>query len=122
MIRVILSIWIFIGSLAGLLVSGMVISSTLAAYPTDHIHLFGPTVSNASETMARWLPHAWVVLNGAGLASVAIALYFWRSGRSREIKSFAVTLLAAINYWLALFAVMGLVVAYFLLPKVANVA
>ena len=70
--------------------------------------------------LAQWLPYAQAALNCAALVSFAAAVYFWRSGRPREIKLFAVTVVAAINYHLALFATMLLVIAYFLLPKLAN--
>ena len=120
MTRIILSIWIFIGSLVAALASGSLISHILAAYPADHFRTFGSTIPAISESHARWLPHAPTALALAALVSLAVAVYFWRSGRPRDNKTFAVTLLAALNYFLALFCVMSLVVAYFLLPKVAN--
>ena len=121
MTRIILSVWIFIGSLAAALAS--LISHILAAYPKDHFRTFGSTIPAISESHAKWLPHAPSALGASALVSLVVAVYFWRSSsRSREVKAFAVTFVAAMNYFLALFCVMSLVVAYFLLPKVANAA
>ncbi|KQY48646.1 hypothetical protein [Lysobacter sp. Root494] len=122
MTRIVLSVWIFVGSLAAVLSAGSLISHILTAYPADHFRTFGTTIPSISETHARWLPHAPAALGASALLSLIVAIYFWRSGRSREIKAFAVTFVAAVNYFLALFCVMALVVAYFLLPKVANAA
>jgi hypothetical protein len=122
MTRIILCVWIFIGSLLAALSAGSLISHILTAYPADHFQTLGATIPAISESHARWLPHAPAVLGAAALASLIVAVYFWRSSRSREIKVFAVTFAAALNYFLALFCVMALVVAYFLLPRVANAA
>ena len=120
MTRIILSSWLFIGSLAAALVSGSLISHILAAYPADHFRTFGSTIPAISESYARWLPYAPTALGLAALVSLAVAIYFWHSSRPRDTKTFAVAFVAALNYFLALFCVMSLVVAYFLLPKVAN--
>ena len=120
MTRIILSMWIFIGSLAAALASGSLISHILTAYPTDHFRTFGSTIPAISESHAKWLPHAPSALGASALVSLVVAVYFWQSSKSREVKAFAVTFVAALNYFLALFCVISLIVAYFLLPKVAN--
>lgn len=56
----------------------------------------------------------------AAVVSVLVALYFWRSRRPTETKTFAVTLLAAVNIAIASFLPMTFYVAYFVLPKAAN--
>lgn len=120
MVRVILSVWIFLGSLVAALACATLISHLLTAYPADHFQTFGSTIPAVSETHAQWLPYAPAGIGVAALLSVVVAVCYWRSASPREVKSFAVTLVAAINYFLSLFCVMALVVAYFLLPKVAN--
>lgn len=122
MTRIFLSILIFIGSLIAALSAGSLISHIVTAYPADDFRTFGYTIPPISETYARWLPHAPLALGVSALVSLIVAICFWRSSKSREIKAFAVTFAAALNYFLALFFVMALVVAYFLLPKVANAA
>ena len=122
MTRIILSVWIYLGSLVATLSAGSLISHILTAYPANHFRTFGATTPALSETHARWLPHAPSALGASAILSLIIAIYFWRSGRPREVKAFAVTFAAAVNYFLALLCVMALVVAYFLLPKVANAA
>ena len=120
MVRVILAVWIFLGSLAAALASASLISHVLTAYPANHFQTFGSIIPATSETQAQWLPYAPAGIGFAALASIAVAVYYWRSTKSRDVKSFAVTLAAAINYFLSLFCVTTLVIAYFLLPKVAN--
>ena len=120
MTRVVLAIWIYISSLAGALASGALISHILLAYPADHFRTFGSTIPAVSESYAKWLPYAPTILGYFALASLVTVGYFWRSSRPREVKTFAVALVSALNFCLSLFFVISLVVAYFLLPKVAN--
>ena len=122
MTRIILSVWIFVGSLAALLAAGSLISHILTAYPADHFRTFGATIPSISATHARWLPYAPSALGLSALVSLLVAIYFWRSHQPREVKVFAVAFAASLNYFLALMCVMALVVAYFLLPRVANAA
>ena len=120
MVRVILAVWIYLGSLAAAIASASLISHILTAYTANYFQTFGSTIPAVSATHARWLPYAPTGIGIAALLSIAVVLYYWRSTKPREVKSFAVALIASINYFLSLFCVMTLVVAYFLLPKVAN--
>ena len=122
MIRVILAIWIYLGSLATALISGSVITQILAAYPKDHFRTFGARTPAISEAYARWLPHAPAALGIVAIITIVVALYFWRSIRSRDTKTFVVVFAAALNYFLSCFCLLALVTAYFLLPKLANSA
>jgi hypothetical protein len=103
-----------------MLVSGGLISHILTAYPNDHFRSYGVVTPAVSETHAQWLPYAPAGLAVAALLSLAVAVYYWRSGKPRDIKTFAVVVAAALNYSLSLFCIAALVVAYFLLPQVAN--
>ena len=120
MTRIILSVWIYIGSLVAIITTAGFISQILAVYPQAHLSSFGPIVPGISKTHASWLSSAPTLLGVAAALSVLISLYFWRSHRPRDVKTFAVTLAAAVNYFLALFCAMTLLVAYFYLPKIAN--
>ena len=122
MARIILSVWIYLGSLVAVLTSAGFISRLLAVYPQAHLSSFDPVIPGISKTHAAWLPFAPYMLGAAAVLSLLVSLYFWRSSRPRDIKTFAVTLVAAVNYFLAFFCAMTLLVAYFYLPKVANVA
>ena len=122
MTRIILSVWIYIGSLLAVLTTAGFIAQVLAAYPPDHLGSFGSVIPAISKIHASWLPSAPWLLAAAGGVSLLSCLYFWRSARPLETKTYSVALIAAINYFLALFCVMTLLVAYFYLPKVANVA
>ena len=120
MARIILSVWIYIGSLVAVMTTAGFVSRLLAVYPQTHLSSFGPVVPGISKVHASWLPSAPTLLCVLAAVSVLISLYFYRSQRPRDVKTFAVTLVAAINYFLALFCVMTLLIAYFYLPKVAN--
>lgn len=120
MVRVVLAVWIYVSSLVAVLVSGTLISHILTAYPNDHFRSYGVVTPAVSETHAQWLPYAPAGLAVAALLSLVVAVYYWRSGKSRDIRTFAVVLVAAINYLLSLFCITTLVIAYFLLPQVAN--
>ncbi len=120
MTRIILSVWIYISSLVALVTTAGLISRILAVYPQAHLSSFGPVVPAIATTHSAWLPLAPTLLALAAAFSTALGLYFWRSRRPRETKTFAVTLIAAVNYFLAFFCATTLLVAYFYLPKVAN--
>ncbi len=120
MTRIVLSVWIYISSLVALVTTAGLISNVLAVYPPAHLSSFGPVLPAVATTHSAWLPSAPTLLALAAAFSTALGLYFWRSHRPRETKTFAVTLIAAVNYFLALFCAMTLLVAYFYLPKVAN--
>jgi len=120
MTRKILSIWIFLGSVAAALMSASVTSQTLQAYGPGHLRSFGPKATMASESFAAWLPYAPSILFAALVASIITAVYFWRSNKASDLKSFAICIIAALNYFLAFFVLMSLVSAYVLLPRLAN--
>ena len=120
MTRIILSVWIYIASLIAVVTTAGFIFRVLAIYPQTHLSSFGPVVPGIAKTHASWLSSAPGALGVVAALSALVALYFWRSRRPRETKAFAVTLVAAINCFLALFCVMTLLIAYFYLPKVAN--
>ena len=120
MTRIILSVWIYISSLVAVVTTAGLISRVLAVYPQAHLASFGPAVPAIAITHAAWLRSAPTALALVAVISTAAGVYFWRSRRPRETKTFAVTLVAAVNYFLALFCVVTLLVAYFYLPKVAN--
>ncbi|RNF85416.1 hypothetical protein EER27_06570 [Lysobacter psychrotolerans] len=122
MIRIVLSVWIYISSLVAIGTTAGLISRVLAVYPQAHLASFGPVVPTIATTHAAWLGSAPAALGLAAAISIAAGLYFWRSRRARESKTFAVTMIAAVNYFLAFFCVMTLLVAYFYLPKIANMA
>lgn len=122
MARIVLSVWIYIGSLVAVLTTAGLISRVLALYPQEHLRSFGPVVPEISKIYASWLSSAPALLGVVAALSVLIGLYLWRSQRSRDAKTFAITLVAAISYFLALFCVMALLIAYFYLPKAANSA
>jgi hypothetical protein len=119
-IRVILSIWIFVASLAALLSSAFVISKTLGAFSVAQISSYGPRVPAASAGIAAQAGSYPLWLLVAAGASTAIAVYFWRSARPVETKTIAVTLVAAINMFLAANLPLVVLVAYFMLPKLEN--
>ncbi|WP_368561929.1 hypothetical protein [Pseudoxanthomonas sp. UTMC 1351] len=121
MVRVVLAVCIYASSFVAMLTSGCLISHILTAYPNDHFRTFGVVTPAVSETHAQWLPYAPVGLGVAALLSLVVAIYYWRSGKPRDIKTFAVVTVAALNYFLSLFCITTLVVAYFLLPPIANV-
>jgi len=69
---------------------------------------------------ARWLPHAPVLLFGMAAVSVLAAAGIWRSRSQVSNRPFALATLAAVNYFLSLYCSIKLLVAWFLLPRLAN--
>ncbi len=65
-------------------------------------------------SFAAWLPYAPSILFAAIAASIIVAIYFSRSSKSADLKSFAICLIAALNYFFAFFVLMSLVSAYLL--------
>jgi hypothetical protein len=103
-----------------MLTSGGLISHLLTAYLTDYFRALGMITPASSEAHAQWLTHAPTELGVAALLSLVVSIYYWRSRKPRDVKTFAVVLIDAIHYFLSLFCVMTLVIAYFLLPQVAS--
>ncbi|OOG36228.1 hypothetical protein [Rhodanobacter sp. C05] len=74
----------------------------------------GPKVTMAGESFSAWLPYAPSILFAAITASIITAVYFSRSSKASDLKSFAICLIAALNYFFAFFVLMSLVSAYLL--------
>ncbi|OOG38818.1 hypothetical protein B0E51_13225 [Rhodanobacter sp. C05] len=68
----------------------------------------------AGESFSAWLPYAPSILFAAITASIITAVYFSRSSKASDLKSFAICLIAALNYFFAFFVLMSLVSAYLL--------
>lgn len=120
MIRKLLTVLIFLGSLAGLFSAAGIISATLSAYPPDFYRSFGPIVPVICESYAALAPLLPTLLPCVAVLSIGLGVYFWRSSKSTETKTFAVTLMSALNYFFAMFSLGIVLVAYFMLPKLAN--
>lgn len=119
-VRSVLAVWIFLAGLIGLLTAALYIDLTLAIYPANHIASYGRIVPAVSEAYAAWLPHAPTGLVLAAVASVAVWFFNRRSVQSPDSKAFVLALIAAIDLFLAFFCTIGLLLAYFYLPKIAN--
>ena len=115
-----ISILIYLGSIAALLVTGGLVSSVLALYPPSYISSFGPVTPIISKAYAGWLPAAQAVTWALSVVSVIIGIYLWRSRHPMDGKQKAALAIGAFNYFLALFFTTTLLLAYFYLPKVAN--
>ena len=117
-----IAILIYIASIIAVLVVGGLVSSVLELYPVTHLSSFGPAVPVIAQTYAGWLPAVqpatWVVAT----VSVVAGMLMWRARRPIEGKIKAALVIGVVNYFLALIFVTTLLVAYFYLPKVANVA
>lgn len=119
-VRGLLASWIFLASLACLLMAALYIHEILALYPADHLASYGPRVPRVAKLYAGLLPHAPAGLLAAAAASVAFWFLHRRSAASPDAKAFARALIAALGIFLAFFSTMILLIAYFYLPKIAN--
>ena len=117
-----IAILIYIASIVAVLVVGGLVSSVLALYPATHLSSFGPVVPVIAQTYASWLPAVQPVTWTVAAASAGAGLLMWRAQRPADGKLKAALVIGAVNYFLALFFVMTLLVVYFYLPKVANAA
>jgi len=119
-VRSVLAIWIFVTSLISLLVSASLISTTLGALPADHFSSFGSHVPAFSTTIATQAVGYPLLLRLLAGISALVAIYYWRSARPVETKTFAVTLVAATNLFCSAHFSLVVLVAYFTLPRLAN--
>ena len=116
----ILGLFLYASSLIALLVTGGYIALMIQAFPVEHLVSYGPRIPAVAALNARWLPHAQVLLFGAAAVSVLAAAGIWRSRNQVSNRPFALAALAAVNYFLSLFCAMSLLIAWFLLPRMAN--
>jgi hypothetical protein len=116
------AIWIYIASILAVLVIGGLVSSVLALYPAAHLSSFGPVVPTIAMSHATWLPAVQPASWAIAFVSAVTGLLIWRSRPASDAKVKAALLIASVNFFLALMFATTLLVAYFYLPKVANVA
>jgi hypothetical protein len=114
MTRKILAIWIFLSSVAASLVSASLVSLVMRANGSGHLHSSGQKVTMASESFSAWLPYAPSILFASTTASIIALIYFSRSSKAADLKSFAICLIASFNYFCAFFVLMSLVSAHLL--------
>ena len=87
--------------------------------PLDPAHL-GPRVPMFTQGVVDEV-HTYLLGMGiVGVASAIGAIYFWRSSRPAEVKTYAVTFLAGVNLMIAAAIPPLFYIGYFVLPKAAN--
>lgn len=119
-LRIALTLWIYFGSLIALAAGASHLDLALGLYsPLDATHL-GPRAPAFTQMVVQAAPRYPLWLAIGAVASVLAALYFWRSHRPTETKTFAVTLIAALNFSLAAALPMAFYIGYFVVPKAAN--
>jgi hypothetical protein len=115
-----LTIWIYFSSLIALAVSAGHLNLALELYsPLTATHL-GPQAPMFTEEVIRAAPRYPLYLEAAGVVSLIAVLYFWRSQRPADTKTFAITLIAAVNLALAAVIPPLFYIGYFVIPKAAN--
>lgn len=122
MLKIVISVWIYLCGLFGSLVTAAQLSQVLAAFPASQLESYGSHVPVVARSFSAWLPHSPLVLWLSAAATAIIGIYLWRSRHSLENKLFASAVIAALNLFLAMFFADALLTAYFYLPKVANTA
>lgn len=119
-LRIGLTLWIYFCSLIALLAGANHLDLALGLYaPLDATHL-GPRAPVVTQMIIEAAPRYPLWLALAAAASVLAALYFWRSRRPTETKTYAVTLIAAMNFALAAALPTAFYIGYFVVPKAAN--
>jgi hypothetical protein len=97
-----------------------VVQNTLRAFPADFYKSFGPHIPTVSEQYAAFLPYVANILIGSGLLSVLLIAFIWRSNLANEVKAFLALLLSVALLFLSNIFTLCLVIACFMLPKLAN--
>jgi len=120
--KIIVSVWIYLCGVIGAIVTGGLLSQVLTVFPPSQMETYGPVVPAVARSFAALLPSAPAILWLSAAISALAGLYLWRSRRPLETRLFSAAVIAAVNLFLAMFFTMVLLVAYFYLPKVANVA
>lgn len=118
--KTIVGVWIYLCGLVGAVVTGGMLSQVLSAFPSSQMKDYGPIVPGVTRAWAVWLPYTPALLWSSAAVSTAVGLYLWRSQRPVEARLFSAAVVAALNLFLSMFFAVALLVAYFLLPKVAN--
>jgi len=111
-----------IASLIMLANAATFLSLVLDAYPPSHIASFGPHVPGFSSHIARQAASYPICLAIAAALTIAVSIYCWFSAHPPVTKTYIVVFLAAANALLAAQLTMTVLIAYFLLPKLANAA
>jgi len=116
-----LALWIYIGSIYGIIAANYLTIKIFSVYPTDHYRSFGPNFSAASKAYVELLlPNITLALAIYVLCSFFVVVYIWRINKATDVRCFYIALTAGINYFLAMFIVMFLVTNVFLIPKLSN--
>lgn len=119
-LRIVLTIWIYVSSLIALASSAVHLNLALELYsPLAADHL-GPYAPLLTQEVIRSAPSYPLYLAAAAAASLLGALYFWRSRRATDTKTFAVTLIAAVNFALSAAIPAMFYIGYFVVPRAAN--
>ncbi len=119
-IRSALAAGIFATGLISLLVSAVYIHHLLVVYPVNQVARYELTVPAFGRAYAAWLPYAPSGLAVASVASIFALLVARRMLASPDARAFAAALIAALGLFLAFFCTTAMLLAYFLLPALAN--
>ena len=107
-------------SLLALVMFAVHLGAAITAFsPLDPAHA-GPLVPGATKMSIGNLPLLPMLMGGVALVTSFVALWLWRSQRSVEAKTFAVSLLASVNLYFAALGPMSFLRFYFVLPRVMN--
>jgi hypothetical protein len=121
-LRIGLTIYLLLVSLFASAIFAFHLDFAIELYsPLDATHL-GPHAPAFTEQIIRDAPHYPAGIAACGALTLLAALYFWRSGRPVETKTFAITFIAALNLMVALFLPLSFLNGYFVVPKAANAA
>lgn len=117
--RTILALVAFAISLLALALHAMQLHIAIDAFSPLDPKAFGPHTPAVTAMTITQLPSYPLYMAGLGVASSAVALYFWLR-RSPEARAFALVLLAAINFYHAGVFQGVFLTHYFVVPKMAN--
>jgi len=121
-IRAVLTTFAFVGSLIATAIGAGWLSIAVEAFSPLDANLYGsyiPAFTNAVMDSAPQYP-AYMAL--VGLLTSAMAVYFWCSSRPVETKTFAISLLATINMFVAGQFPLVFLIGYFVLPRAVALA
>lgn len=121
-LKTIIAALLYLGSLATLLITAVSISRVLAAYGLDHPATLGRLVPAFTQSSLGMLSNSAWLCGGTAAISTLLLLIALRKAAMRESKLYWTAILAAVNYHIAAALYAALVVGYFLLPKLSNIA
>lgn len=121
-VRALLTTFAFIGSLVAIAIGAGWLSVAVEAFSPLDANIAGSYIPAFTKAVLDSAPRYPIYMALSGLLTSTVAVYFWRSSKSAETKTFAVSLLATLNMFIAGQFPLVFLIGYFVLPRAAALA